>query len=86
VCSHAALESFGFEGPIKEPGRNPQRANPVTYSPCGSNSVGLAIHLSSSAHELRAALAERTEKLQGCFGIGPLSITLKERSVPALHD
>ena len=44
VRVHAALENFGFIRPIKEPRRDPQRADLVTGSPSSTDFVGFTIH------------------------------------------
>jgi hypothetical protein len=45
----ATLERQGISGPIKEPCRYAQCTDPVTTSPRGTNSVGLALHVISLA-------------------------------------
>lgn len=58
VSSNAALEGFGLLRTIKEAGRDPQRANPVTGSPCSSDLVGLAIQ----CQQLRTRTASRSSR------------------------
>jgi len=51
VRVHATLEHFGVGGAIKEPRRDAQRTDPITGSPCGTDFVGLVMHVSAQRSE-----------------------------------
>jgi hypothetical protein len=45
VRVHAALKDFGIDGPIKEPRRDTQCANPIASVPSTADLIGLAGHV-----------------------------------------
>lgn len=47
VGIHAAFECFGIVGPVEEPRRDAQRADPVTGSSCRADFIGLAFRIGS---------------------------------------
>jgi hypothetical protein len=57
VRIHAAFESFGIAGPIKEPRCDTQNADTITGSPGRTDFVGLAKHAVSPASRIREPAA-----------------------------